>query len=269
MFGVTLINLSRDASSALEGNAPIELGMIDKGRLTALLDTFAALDAVQNLKLDPEIRVQTKRDRFIVRTGEGKFFLYDARHPSDAAHVCDSPAEIIAEMDGSAAALRTVTPFKIEPATDRYGKPDDGPKIDENVAIKEPPSKTPTVVLAGIALILSGYIAYAEFSAAESDATPALTMLTASEFARQDAALVGVYMTGSLPGNCGIVVQGDRSLKIFRVNHQSAPSTAHGTYRLGRIESALYLATDQPGGLIKVLDTRTLEYCGERYERIQ
>ncbi|MSU50998.1 MAG: hypothetical protein EXS37_18220 [Opitutus sp.] len=268
MFSVTLINLTPDAQTAVEGQRPIELGMINARSLSALLDTFAALDAIQNLKLDPEIRVQTKRDRYIIRTGQGKLFLYDARRLSEPAYV-DSSAGIIAEIDGSAAALRSAAPFSMAPETEGYDAPAASGTSDTASPLIVPQTGSQTLVLAGLAILLSGYIAYTEFSARNASALPALASLTPNERAKEDAGLIGVYMTGSQPGSCGLVVLGDGNLKIFRVNHQAAPSTVYGTYRLGRIGSLLYLATDQPGGLIKVTENRTLEYAGEKFERIQ
>lgn len=269
-FGVTLINLAPDAHAAVEGNPPFELGLIPQRELLVLLATFASLDAVQNLKLDPEIRIHTKRDRYIVRTGEGKLFLYDARNPSNPAHVCSTPAELIGEIDGTAAALRTVAPFPMDPSSHRdAGIAEDRAAETALPPAAPPPAKPTTLILAVAALILGGYVAYAKFSGGTSAAAPALVALTTAERTAQDAALIGVYMTGTQPGSCGIAVQGDGNVKIFRVNQLAAPSTVYGSYRLGRIDSTLCLATDQPGGLIKVIDIRTLEYVGEKYERIQ
>jgi hypothetical protein len=115
---------------------------------------------------------------------------------------------------------------------------------------------------------LSGYIAYSEISSPAAAEIPSLTPLTQSERLAEDAVLTGVYMTGSDPGQHGIVILGDGKLKIFVVQAQAAPGVVYGTYQLGRVENKLCLATDQPGGLIKVNDRDELEYTGEKYTRI-
>jgi hypothetical protein len=75
-------------------------------------------------------------------------------------------------------------------------------------------------------------------------------------------------MTGSELGQYGIVILGDGKLKLFRVHAQAAPGVVYGTYQLGRIDGKVSLATDQPGGVIRVIDRDTLSYCGDTYRRI-
>ena len=75
-------------------------------------------------------------------------------------------------------------------------------------------------------------------------------------------------MTGSQPGQHGMVIMAGGDLKIFELNAQVAPSVILDTFELGRLGPKLCLATNQPGGSIEVTDRDTLVYCGEVYQRI-
>lgn len=267
MFNVTLVNLSPDARTAKEHGGPVNLGQISAEELVGLLETFTQIDPVTNVTADPEIRVQTRRDRYIIRTGQKKLTLHDARNLSEPAYTL-SVAEIIAELDGSAAARRTAPPM---PFVVREG----GEVVsDESLARAEitpmpiaAPRPWPFALL-GVAVLLGGYIAYSELFDQEVAARPALAALTPTERLTEDSALTAVYMTGNEPGQHGIVILGDGKLKLFRVNAQAAPSVVNGTYQLGRRDSKLCLATDQPGGLITVAERDSLRYGGETYQRI-
>ncbi len=267
MFNVSLVNLSRDGRTAVEDGGSINLGTLSVGELSALLEVFVELDAVQNLKADPEIRVQARRDRFVIRTGQRKLFLQDARNLAEPAYVL-TVTEVIAELDGSAAARRTTPPMPIgtmaEGTTPAAGSAG-ATEITPMPVVTERPWP---FALIGLVLGLGGYIGYAEWSSRASGEAPALAALTTVERLAEDAALTGVYTTGSEPGRHGIVLLGDGKLKLFQVNAQAAPGVVYGTYRFGRLDAKLCLATDQPGGLIKVLNRESLEFCGEIYKRI-
>jgi hypothetical protein len=267
MFNVTLINLSPDARTVVADSGPVNLGSIPAGELTRLLETFVGIDALQNSKADPEIRVQVRRDRFIVRTSNGKLILQDARNLSEPAYVL-SAGEIIAELDGSAAARRTAPPIPLPSQFDSYSANSTSPATGTEL----PP---PVVVepswpwaLIGLVLLLAGYIGYAEWTGRAASAAPALAPLTQAERQAEDAVLTGVYTTGSAPGQHGIILLGDGKLKLYRTFAQAAPGVVYGTYRLGRLDAKIALSTDQPGGLITVRDRDTLEFCGELYRRV-
>jgi hypothetical protein len=122
--------------------------------------------------------------------------------------------------------------------------------------------------LIGLVVLLAGYVGYMEWAAPKGSSHPAITPLTNAERLAEDTSLTGVYTTGSEPGQHGIIILGDGKLKLFQVNAQAAPSVVYGSYRFGRLDSKLCLDTDQPGGLVKVLDRESLEFCGEVYRRI-
>ncbi len=267
MFNLTFVNLAPDARATAEGSGPVDHGQVTPEELTALLDAFAEIDPVQNMKVDPEIRIQTKRDRYIVRTGQKKLFLYDARKQSEPAYVL-SAAEIIAELDGTAAARRTAAPTEMSRVLSTEPLPDESDGKAESTALPIPESAPWPWALIALTLLLSGYIVYAGFFPSDGVSHPPLVALGQAERLSEDGVLTGVYMTGSQPGQHGIVILGDGKMKLFQVNAQAAPGVVFGTYRLGRLEGKLHLATDQPGGLITVRDRDTLDYGGEAYKRI-
>lgn len=262
MFRVTVVHLSPDARSAVEGGGPVEAGQLDAAQLLQLLETFAELDPVENTRADPEIRVQLRRDRFTIRTGQKKLFFQDVRNLSEPTYVL-SAAEIIAEIDGTAAARRTTPPMPF-PGSNPTATPE---PVAVPASLPEEPSRTPTLVLLGLVLLLGGYAAYSGL--AHRGETPALLgSLTPAERSAEDSILTGVYMTGAEPGQHGLVILGDGKLKLFRVNAQAAPGVVYGTYQLGRFDGKISLSTDQPGGLIRVLDRESLSYGGETFRRI-
>lgn len=260
IFRVTTVNLSPDGRNAIEGGGPVEAGNLDAGQLLKLLEAFAELDPVENTRADPEIRIVVRRERFIVRTGQKKLFFQDVRNLAEPTYVLSAP-DIIAELDGSAAAKRTTPPMP-------FATPAPAPEPVPVVLPSEETSRTTTFVLLALVILLGGYAVYSGLTRHGSGERPALTALTPAERAAEDSNLTAVYMTGNEPGQHGIVILGDGKLKLFRVHAQAAPGVVYGTYQLGRIDGKVSLATDQPGGVIRVIDRDTLSYCGDTYRRI-
>lgn len=269
MFHVTVVNLSRTARTPIEGGGPTDLGNLSATELIALLEGFIEVDPVENMKAEPEVRVQNRRNRFIVRTGQKKLFLQDARNLAEPAYVLTA-AEIIAELDGSAEAKRTAPPF---PTAQRAEEPAAFGDTGSGIPLPpRPPERAPSFpwIPLLLVLLLGGYMGYTQWTsrAGADSAAPTLAPLPTAERLAEDAALTGVYMTGPEPGQHGLVILGDGKLKLFRVNAQAAPGVVYGTYQIGRLDGKLCLATDQPGRLIKVIDRQSLEYSGESYQRI-
>jgi hypothetical protein len=81
--------------------------------------------------------------------------------------------------------------------------------------------------------------------------------------------LAGVYLTGSGPGEHGIVVSDSGELRLFEFAANGPPRMVHATAKPGRSDARLALATDQPGGLIIVTSDDALLYCGQTYTRLR
>ena len=263
MYNLTLINLSADVrSAAINEGGNIELKGVSAEDLRALLETFCEIDAVQNVTADPEIRIKTRHETYLVRTGQGKLFLYDVLDREAPAQVL-TPEQTIAELDGSALAGRTVAPFMM-PGLAAYAAQEPEPIAAPRDALNLPRA----IVMAVIALSLGGAIFYLQepkFSRAEMALfKPAET----AELSALRASLAGVYMTGAQAGDHGIVLSTTGELKLFEVNARAAPGVVYASARIGRSGDKLVLATNQPGGLIEVQDGGSLIYCGETYWRI-
>ncbi len=258
-YNITLVNLSADARTAEISLVPIDRPGLAPEELQVLLENFSAVDAVQNVTADPEIRVQSRRESYVIRTGQKKLFLYDALNRESPAQVLTVP-QVLAELDGTAAAGRTVAPFMFS----RPNEAGDDPAA-AGPARRTGPDWKSILVLAAIAGVLWSALNY--LRAADSD-LPALIPVEAAELAALRSSLPGVYLTGTLPGQHGLVVSDAGDLKIFQVNAQEAPSVIYATWEAGRIAGKLVLATNQPGGRIEVVDHDTLAYCGENYLRI-
>lgn len=267
MFYVTCVNLTADARKGDAGSGPRRTVEMSADRLVALLEVFAEIDAGENNAADPEIRIESRRNRFMIRTAQKKLFLHNPRDLTQPTYVL-SAREIIAELDGSAAeGRRTAAPMPLPSATE-------GRTTGEGEFLNEFPARAPAdppsfpFGLLALVCVLGGYIVYGEFFARHGDEPPALVPLSAPERVAEESSLTGAYMTGTEPGHHGIVILASGRLELFQVNARGGPGTVYGTYRLGRKDGRLVLSLDQPGGLIKVNGREALEYCGETYRRI-
>ncbi|MBI3885628.1 MAG: hypothetical protein HY302_07865 [Opitutae bacterium] len=262
MYNLTLVNLSADArTAAANDGGAVELKGISGEELQTLLDNFCGLDAVQNVTTDPEIRIQSRHESYLVRTGQKKLFLYDVLNREAPAQVL-TPAQVIAELDGSAMASRTSAPFPFARAV-----------ADETASVVSAPPRDVVnlarvaVMLVFIAALLGG-VRLVRPTDETDTAAGQLVPPDPTEQRRLQLALAGVFMTGAQPGQHGIVLTSTGGLKLFEVNSRTAPGVVHAKGRLGRIGPKLALATDQPGGIIRIADNDTLVYCGETYRRI-
>lgn len=262
MYNVTLVNLAADARSAAVTLVPIEKSALSLEDLRALLQNFCDLDPVQNVVADPEIRVQGRTGRYLIRTGQKKLFLYDVLNRENPAQVLTLP-ELMAELDGSAAAARAI-PLEV---------PAQMPGGDTLIGTATAPAaatanwKLLGGMIAAAAILLSA-IVYLRLPAEGAGALPPLEPIPPAELAATRLALAGVYMTGSQPGQHGMVIRDNGDLKIFELNAQAPPSVILDTCEPGRRGPKLYLATNQPGGPIEVTDHDALVYCDEIYKRI-
>jgi hypothetical protein len=263
MFRTTAVNFDPNTAQANAEFGAQEVGELSSAELRELLETFRGIDPIQNVEADPEVHIEARRARYVVRTGQNRLLFSDPRKMLEPALVL-SPEAIIAELDGSAAAARTRGPFVLPP-----------PVPTEPVLQK---ASVPTVsalrlphriACAVAAVLLAGYIAYPTLSAETVPPPPHFTPFTdAAQEEAQRALVAGVYMTGPQPGQYGIALGADGSLRLFQVNAQVSPSLIQDSYRLGRIGTTLYVLSGQPGGPIRVNEGNTLTFCGEIYQRI-
>jgi len=248
MLKVTTVNLSPDTRSASVMPDPTELGELSAEEFVALLARFRAIDPVQNLEADPHLIVTARAGKFIVRTGQGRLLLYDARAITTPFAELTAE-EILAHVDRLAAA----------PAP-----------ADEPTAASAKAGITPNrgiaaaILIAGLAL--NGYTLYSVFYTASVNEKPAVTVLTdpAEITAHQHDAL-GTYATGNQPGDRVIEVRPE-SVKFSELGAHGGLADNSDTYRLGRHEKNLCLATVE-SGVIDISNIDTLVYYRDTYRR--
>ncbi|MBI5691751.1 MAG: hypothetical protein HZC55_16830 [Verrucomicrobia bacterium] len=265
MFRVTLCNFDAASGQASAEFGSMSGGFLSSGELQELLERFAAVDPIQNADAEPEIGIEVRRRRHLVRTGQGRLFLYDPRNALEPALVL-TPAEVIAELDGSAAAARTRAPFSplAAPAPEVPATPP-GPTVIS------PLRRIHRIAVSAVALACAVYLAAPLVITASARALPdRFTFL--SDPARIEATLQsvsGVYMTGSRPGHHGIAVAADGSIKLFQLNRQGIPSLLNAHVRVGTLEGETCLIGDEFREPIRFRGKGVLVFCGETYQRIQ
>ena len=265
MFRVTLVNFE-----AASGRASVEYGSAPGGYLPApelleLLERFAAVDPIENAEAEPEIGVEVRRRRHVLRTGQGRLFLYDPRNALEPALVL-TPQEVLAELDGSAAAARTRAPFPLAATA----------PTEEPVPANTQPTVSPLrrghraalwvlSAACGVCLASSAGLG-GNFERPESASTPV------TEARRIESTLLGiagVYMNGSRPGHHGIAVSADGTLKLFQLNRQGAPSLLVDRARFSSLKGELLMLGAEIREPIRLGGKGVLHFCGETYLRVE
>lgn len=264
-YRVTLIKLAPDAGSIARDAPKPEQRRLSAEEMLDLLRNFCAIDTLETATADPEIRVQSGTQSWLIRAGQKKLILYDVLNREAPAHIL-TPDEVMAELDGSAHASRTALPFTVSP----WGQPEPvepaAPEISRPIARV---NVRRVAILATIALGLLGAIVALRVLAPRDDAAAGFTPLPAAEAAKVLASLAGVYVTGTQPGEHGIVLTATEEVRLIEFRAVDAPRLVHATADVGVVEGVTCLLTDQPGGLIRVGEPETLVYCGETYQRVR
>ncbi len=261
-YHVSLLNLDANMRPAAGSLATIERPEISESDLRTLLLTFCEIDAVENAVAEPEIRVRVRNESYRILTGQKKLMFYDAIRRELPALVL-TVEEAMAELNGSAPAARNA-------AVLQYSEVAPGETVTQPAPVYpvEKASKPRLVVLGAMAVALLCAMVYVQPGKDRTNAPASFHPITPAEAAELQTSLTGVYMTGNQPGQHGIVFNTAADLKLFELGALAAPRVVYASGMLGRTGSHLALATDQPGGLIKVTDHDTLTYCGEIYRRI-
>jgi len=252
MFKVSTNNLAPDARSAAADLGTQVVGELDAGKLLALIEAFRELDSIQNVEADPQIAIQARAGKFVVRTDHKKLFLYNAQNSTDPA-VELTAAEIVAQLDHTApvAAPAEELPADVSPL----------PTL---------PNHRLAFALLAVGLFFIGYAIYSAFRTDLGNNPPALAAIdNSTELAALQRTVIGTYMTGQEPGHQGLVIEANGSMKFFQVLSQGPQDVVPDAYRIGRHEKKLCLATRQYGALIEVIDHDTLAYAGGTYKRVK
>ncbi len=257
MYRVILINLSPDARSVMISGNEI-LSAVTPADLRQLLENFAAIDPIENATVETEIRVSVRHENYLLRSANARLILYDVRQRELPGQIL--PLEnIMAELDGSAAAARTQAILQMRSEAEPTPEPSVAPG-----RVRRRSMLIPLTIIVVLLIAVNR-----EFFPPSTSRFPAnFIRATESETKHLHASLTGVYLTGNDPGDHGMVMNGSDDLKFFELGAQAAPRVVYATFVPGRIGSRVFLATDQPGGLIELRSNDVLVYCGENYRRI-
>lgn len=249
MIKVSLINLSPDACQVDAGAAV--RGEVDADELRALLDNFSRIGSLQAQDGEPQIGIEGRAGKFIVRTGHGKLFLYDARDSSVPF------VELIAED-----IVRHVTAQPVS-AQPEEAEPSLAP------ATTRTPHRGIAIAMLLAGLGLNGYTLYSVFYIDDVNQKPAIKLITdTNEFALRQSSVVGRYATGTQPGDRTIIVEPNGRIRFGEVVTAGSRPESTDTYRIGRYQEQLCLTTID-SGIIDVTGLNTLVYYRDTYRRVQ
>ena len=249
MFTVTSVNLSTDPSAADCRLGPSELGVLTPDEFRSLLDRLSLIESAQPDGADPHLVVTSAAGRFIIRTGEGKLLLYNARDTSEPSSRL-SPEEIVTQLDPQI----TQAPFAFPPAP-----PSKKPKAAPHYAM--------AFALFVAALALDGFTLYAVFNIEHVASPPSVVVLTdLNEIATRGPDTLGNYATGSRPGDRVITVTPDGKVRFSELGSPDAISINTDTFRLGLHGKRLCLLTAE-SGVVDFVNPDTLLYYRDTYRR--
>jgi len=249
MFTVTSVHLSADTSTADSRLGPSELGLLTPDELRSLLDRLRRIESPQANVTDPHLVVTSAAGRFIIRTGQGKLFLYNARDTTEPSGLL-SPEEIVAQLDSRI----TPAPFAV-PSTPAASNP----KGASHYAIVF------SLVFAGLAL--NSYTIYSVFNIESVAQLPAVVVLTdLNERTTRCRDAIGSYATGSRSGDRVITIISDGKIRFSERGSPDAISINTDTFRLGRRDKRLCLLTAE-SGVVDFVNPDTLLYYGDTYRR--
>jgi hypothetical protein len=248
MFTVTTVNLTSDTTGADSSLGAAELGPLSTEEFAALLGRFQQLEARQNHDADPHILVTAAAGRFLIRTGQGKLLLYNARDTTQPYSEL-SASEIAAQLDRPHTA-----PLPI--ATESTA---DAPKSPPHYAIAF------AILIAGLGL--NGYTLYSVFYTESVNISEAVVLLTdPAEVATRGRDAVGSYTTGNLPGDRAITVTSDGKIQFFELGAKDGMTLNADTFKLGRHNKKFCLLT-AGSGVVHIVNPDTLVYYRDTYRR--
>ena len=264
MYNVTLVRLTSDAQLVDPEAEDGRMVYCSAVELSSLLEAYSQIDAVLNASYDPEIRIHRGRDRYIIRTGQGRLLLYDGRDRMRPGLVV-TIAGILAELDGTGS-ITTRSTMETTPGVVSIANVE-GPAVPRSRATHARSRRIQRVVMSLLAIALGGGIAALKISRARMAADPGVAPLPAAEQATTAQSVEGVYVTGSEPGSRGLVVGADGTIRIFQLNARTPPSMVNDTWRVARRGTQLVLVLEQLETTIEITDRDKVSYCGETYRR--
>lgn len=256
MYSVTSVNLSPDGTSASASFGENELGEMSATDLLALLEKLRHLDALENHEADAHLLVQGRSGRFLVRTGQGRLFLYNARDALEP-YAQLTAEEIIVQLDRTAV---TVAPFA--------RRSDAAEATPARAVEKKSASHRATafgILAAGLAL--NGYTLYSVTYVDSVRAKPSVKLVSEpAELAQRERELSGLFATGDQRGDRTIRIAPGGRIAFAELGAKGGPGNGIDTFRVGHRGTRLCLATEG-SGVIDVMNADTLVYYGDTYKR--
>jgi hypothetical protein len=254
MFHVTLVNLAADASAADIAFDRHELGELSADQVLPLLERFAQLDAVANAEAEPQIKLSARAGKFIVRTGRGRLFLYQARDAAQSYAELTAP-EIVAQLlgDGTTGVSADAPPGGTE-------------------GTRPAPRQTPAnrgiaAAMLAAGLALNAYTVHSAFNTATVNPPPAVTLVTdAAEAGNRLREIAGTYATGSQPGDRVIEIRADGTALFSAFGAKGVRNYGSETFKLGKHGGKFALAL-RDAGLIEIQNLDTVVYYRDTYRR--
>ncbi len=248
MFTVTTMNLTPDLRTAQPDLGACDFGQVDEGQLIVLLERFRDIDPVQNQDAEPHVVVVGPAGKFLVRTHARKLYFYDALDTSQPG------AELDAAGIAGALKSRPLPSARPTPAVD----PAPPARHSRNAAAI-------CILVAG--LLLNGYTVYSFFYIDDVNRPPPVSLLTdAAEIDAHRTAAAGRYATGRAEGDRVIEIDSTGRIRFLRLTSAGEQADSEDTFRIGRLDTKLCLATND-NGVIEVLNIDTLVYYRDTYRR--
>jgi hypothetical protein len=262
MFRVSTVNLSPDAGRSDPQAGTIELGDLSAAELVELLERFRHINPVENTDAEPHVVAFGRSGKFLVRTGRGKLYLYNARDTVEP-YAELTAAEIVTQLERTAV---TAPPFATMSAADSVATATAPQAVAPH---RSAPHRGIAAAILVTGLALNGYTLYSVFYTESVNEQPAVTLVTdPAELASRQRELPGAYRTGEQPGDRIITIEPDGRVRFTEIGSKNSLVNNADTYRIGR-RAGKYCLTTADSGLIDIVDIDTLTYYRDTYRRVR
>ena len=252
MYIVASKYLSEDGAVSGHRYGTVDHGELSATQLIGLLRAFATVETAE--RDDAELSVRSAGVSCMIRSVQGKLVLRSTREPYARALYL-SPEDVIEYLDRS----ETWSPF--EPSSVASPPPLLQPTRHRSSA---PLFALPALVLGLCAYAYAGYVAW---DSPRVDVLPETSALSdPAELAALSHNAIGVFSTGSSPGDRVVEIKSDQSLVVYELGAAGPvdPVTAH--YRVRRLGTQTCLVAEGLG-VLELSGPDTLSFYKDTYAR--
>ncbi len=246
MYRITTSHLGPDGRRANAASEDADRGELSAADLLVLLEAFTEIDPADNEEHDPHILATGRGAKLIIRTSRGRMQVYDGR--DHAAPAVEMSAQGV--LDRLDQAPESASPVPHEPEQPAPSAPHHG------IAF--------AMLIVGLAL--NGYILFSVFYVESVNKKVDVKLISdADEVKSRQAALAGIYATGSRTGDRVIEIEAGAQVRFYEVGSKGPINDSKDTYRVGRHDGLLCLTTADSGVIDLVGDT--IVYYKDVYQR--